>query len=104
MTESILLNCDMLLMNNINTTKKTLETVIGASKEVGLEVSTEKAKHAWMPRHQNLERNQDMKVANIDFENVEKLKYLGRRVTNQKFVHEGTDNKLNREVPATIQF
>jgi hypothetical protein len=35
-----------------------------------------------------------MKVVSIAFQNVEKLKYLGRRVTNQNYVHEETDNKL----------
>jgi hypothetical protein len=46
MTESILLNCGMLLVDNVNSTKKIPEALIGASKEVGLEVSSEKAKHA----------------------------------------------------------
>jgi hypothetical protein len=60
MTESILLNCGLLLMDNINTTKKTPEAVIGASKEACLEVSTEKAKHAQMPRRQTSEGNHNI--------------------------------------------
>jgi hypothetical protein len=41
----------ILLGDNIDTTKKNTETVIDASKEVGLEVSTEKIKYMLLSRH-----------------------------------------------------
>jgi hypothetical protein len=42
-----------LLGDNIDTIKKNTETLIGASKEVGLEVNAEKTKYTLLSRHQN---------------------------------------------------
>jgi hypothetical protein len=42
-----------LLGDNIGTIKKNTETLIDASKEVGLEVNTEKTKYILLSRHQN---------------------------------------------------
>jgi hypothetical protein len=43
-----------LLGDNIDTIKKNTETLIDASKEVGLEVNTEKTKYMLLSRHQNI--------------------------------------------------
>jgi hypothetical protein len=48
-----------------------------------------------MFREQDAWRIYDMKIANKFFENVEKLKSLGARVTNQNFMHEETNSKIN---------
>jgi hypothetical protein len=53
-----------LLEDNIDTIKKTTETLIDASKEVGLEINAEKTKYMLLSRHQNVGRNRDLKVAN----------------------------------------
>jgi hypothetical protein len=42
-----------LLGDNINAIKKNTETLIDASKEVGLEANTEKTKYMLLSRHQN---------------------------------------------------
>jgi hypothetical protein len=42
-----------LLGDNVDATKKNMETLIHASKEVGLEVNTEKTKYMLLSRHQN---------------------------------------------------
>jgi hypothetical protein len=39
---------------NIDTIKENMETVIDASKEVGLEENTEKTKYMLLSRHQNV--------------------------------------------------
>jgi hypothetical protein len=50
--------------------KKNTETLIDASKEVGLEVNTEKTKYMLLSRHQNARQNDDIKIADRCFENV----------------------------------
>jgi hypothetical protein len=42
-----------LLCDNIDAIKKNMETLIDASKEVGLEMNTEKTKYMLLSRHQN---------------------------------------------------
>jgi hypothetical protein len=42
-----------LVGGNINTIRKDTEALIGASREVGLEVNTEKTKYMVVYRHQN---------------------------------------------------
>jgi hypothetical protein len=42
-----------LLGDNIDTIKKNTETVIDASKEVGLEINVEKIKYMLLSHHQN---------------------------------------------------
>jgi hypothetical protein len=55
---------------NIDTIKKTTETIIDASKEVGLEINVEKSKYMLLSPHQNVGQNQDIRIANRLFENV----------------------------------
>jgi hypothetical protein len=62
---------------NTDTIKKNTGTVIDASKEVGLEVNTEKTKYMLLSRHQNADQSHDMKVANTAFENMAQLRYFG---------------------------
>jgi hypothetical protein len=65
-----------LLGDNIDTIKKNTETLIDASKEIGLEIHV-------LSRHQNVGQNRDIKIANISFENVSQFKYLGTTVANE---------------------
>jgi hypothetical protein len=46
-----------LLGDNIDTIKKNTETLIDASKEVGLEVNVEKTKYRLLSRNQNVGQN-----------------------------------------------
>jgi hypothetical protein len=43
--------------------KKNIQTLMDASKDVGLEVNTEITKYMLMPHHQNAGQNHDTKVA-----------------------------------------
>jgi hypothetical protein len=56
-----------LLGDNMDTIKKSTEALTEASKEVGLEVSTDKAKYMLLSRHQNAGQNHDIKIANKCF-------------------------------------
>jgi hypothetical protein len=53
-----------------------METLIDASKEVGLEVNTEKTKYMLLSRHQNAGQSHDIKIGNKYFENVAKFRYF----------------------------
>jgi hypothetical protein len=59
-----------LLGDNIDTIKKSKETLSDSSKEVGLEINVEKTKCMLLSRYQNLGRNWDIKLANKSFANV----------------------------------
>jgi ribosomal protein S2 len=84
-----------LVGDNIDTTKKNTQTLIDASKEVGLEVNAKKTKYMLLSRHQNAEQNHDIKIGNRCFENVTQFRYLGTTITNQNFIHEEIKMRLN---------
>jgi hypothetical protein len=62
-----------LLGDNIDAIKKNMETLTDTSKEVRLEVNTEKTKYMLLSRHQNAGQSYDIKIANRCFENVAKF-------------------------------
>jgi hypothetical protein len=72
-----------------------METLIDASKEVGLEVNIEKTKYMLRSRHQNAGQNHDIKTAYRCFENVAKFRYLGMTITNQNLMQEEIKSRLN---------
>jgi hypothetical protein len=84
-----------LLGDNIDTIKKNTETLIDASKEVGLEINVEKTKYVLLSRQQNVGQNRDMKIANRSFENVSQFKYLGTTITNQNLIKDEINRRLN---------
>jgi hypothetical protein len=84
-----------LLGHNIDTIKKNTETLIDASKDVGLEINVEKTKYMWLSRHQNVGQNRDIKIANRSFENVSQYKYLETTVKNRNLIQEEIKRRLN---------
>jgi hypothetical protein len=77
-----------LLDDNIDITKKRVQTLIDASKEVGLEVNTEKTKYMLLSRHENAEQNHGIKIGNRWFENVTQFRYLGTKITKENLIQE----------------
>jgi hypothetical protein len=75
-----------LLGDNIDTINKNTGTLIGASKEVGLEVNVEKTKYMLVSRDQNAGQNRDIKIRNRSFENVSQFKYLGTTARNRNLI------------------
>jgi hypothetical protein len=84
-----------LLEDNTDTIKKNTETLIVASKEIGVEVNVEKTKHLLLSRQQNVGQNRDIKIANRSFENLPQFKYLGTTVKNQNLIREEIKRRLN---------
>jgi hypothetical protein len=81
-------------LHNVDTTKNNTETLIDASKEVGLEINVEKTKYMLLSRCQNVGQNRDIKIANRSFESVSQFKYLGMTVINQNLVQEDIKRRM----------
>jgi hypothetical protein len=57
-----------LLRSNINAIKENTEDLIGARKDFGVAVNTDKAKYMWMSRHHNARQNHNKEIAKRSFE------------------------------------
>jgi hypothetical protein len=84
-----------LLGDSVNTVKENSETLLKASRDIGLEINAEKTKYMIMSRHPNSEQNQNIRIANESFENVAKFKFLGTTLTNQNDIHDEIKIRLN---------
>jgi hypothetical protein len=80
---------------NIDTIKKNTEALLGASKEMGLEVNKERTKYVLISHSEKTGQKHSIKVANRSFEDVTKFKYLGTTLTDQNCMHEEIKSRLN---------
>jgi hypothetical protein len=86
---------DNLLVDCANTIKENSETLLEASREIGLEINAEKTKYMIITRHPNSGQNQNIRIANESFEKVVKFKYLGTTQTSQNGIHDEIKSRLN---------
>jgi hypothetical protein len=64
-----------ILGGNIHSIKRNAEELVIASKEIVLEVNSEKTKYMAMSQNQNAGHNHNIKIDNKSFERVEEFKY-----------------------------
>jgi polyribonucleotide nucleotidyltransferase len=75
--------------------KKSRETLIDASKEVGLEVNIEKTKYWLVSHHQNAGKNHDIKIANRLFEKCVTVQIFGQNSNKPNLSQEEIKRRLN---------
>jgi hypothetical protein len=80
-----------ILGGSVHVIKKNTEALVVASKEIGLEVNTEKTKYMVMSLNQNAAQNHNIKIDNKSFEWVEQFIYLG---TTRNSIQEEIKSRL----------
>ena len=66
-----------ILGGSVHTVKKNAETLVAATKEIGLEVNADKTKYMVISRDWNAGRGHSVKTDSSAIERVEEFKYLG---------------------------
>jgi hypothetical protein len=84
-----------LLGDSVNTMKDNSETLLEASRDIGLGINAEKTKYMIMSRYPNSGQNKNIRIANEWFEKVAKFKYLGTTLTNQNDIRDEIKSRLN---------
>jgi len=72
----------------VHTLKENADAIVAATREIGLEVRTDKTKHMVMSRDQNARRIHSVRIDNSTSERVEEFKYFGTTLTNQNSIAE----------------
>ena len=83
-----------ILRGSVHTVKENAEALVVATKEIGLEINTDKTKYMIMSRDQNAGRSHSMKTENSSIERVEEFKYLGTTLTNKNSIQEEIKSRL----------
>jgi hypothetical protein len=81
--------------NSVNTIKQSSETLLEASRDIGLEINAEETKYMIMSRYPNSGQNQNIRIANESFEKVATFKYLGTTLINQYTIHDEIKSRSN---------
>jgi hypothetical protein len=84
-----------IVAENIDTIKKNTEALLDTSKDIGLEVNPEKTKYMLMSHSQKIGQTRSIKIANRSFEDVAKFKYFGTTLTEQNWMQEEINSRIN---------
>ena len=82
-------------VSNLQTIRENTEIFIKESKEIGLEVHSDKTKYMITSRQQNIVQNQNILSENLSFEKVEMFKYQGIMVTNTNDIRKEINRRIN---------
>ena len=82
------------LGGSVHTVKENTETLVAASKEIGLEVNDDKTKYMVMSRDQNAGQSHIIKNDNSTSEKVEQFKYWGTTLTYQNSIQEDIKSRF----------
>jgi GTP-dependent phosphoenolpyruvate carboxykinase len=77
-----------------HTVNENAEALVGANKEIGLEINADENKYMIMSRDNNAGRSHTMKFDSSSIESVEEFKYLGTNLTNQNSIQEEIKSRL----------
>jgi hypothetical protein len=84
-----------ILGRGVHTVKENAETLVVATKEIGLEVNADKTKYmVKMSRERNARRDDSVKIDNISIEKVDEFKYLGTMSTDQNSIQKEIKSRL----------
>ena len=86
-----------ILGGSIHTLHENAETLVAATREIGLEVNADKTKYMVMSRDQNSGRIHSVRIDNSTFERMEEFKYLGTTLTTQNSIVEEIKSRLKSE-------
>jgi hypothetical protein len=75
-----------ILGGSLHTVKENAETLVVATKEIGLEVNADTTKYMVMSRNRNAGRGDSVKIDNSFIERVEVFKYLGTTLADQNSI------------------
>ena len=82
-----------ILGGSVHSIKNTVGLLI-SSKEIGLQVNSDKTKNMVKSRDQNAGRSHNIKIDNSSFGRVEEFKYLGTTLKNQNSIQEEIKSRL----------
>jgi hypothetical protein len=83
-----------LLGDSVNIINENSETLLQASRDVGLEINAEKTKYMITSRHPNSGQNQNTRRTNETFEKVARFRYMETTLTNKNYIHDETESRL----------
>ena len=82
-----------ILAGSVRTVEKNTDASVVVN-EIGLEVNADKTKHMVMCRDKNAGKSHNIKIDNNSFESLEKFKYLGTTLMNQKSIRGEIKSRL----------
>jgi hypothetical protein len=82
------------LGGSVHTVKENAEALVVATKEIGLEVNSDKTKYMVMSRERNAGRDDSVKIDNSSIEKVEDFKYLETMLTDQNSIQKEIKSRL----------